>query len=552
MSYPTKSQLEYLVTECTWEYTESNLGTAGYFVSSGSNIIFLPLSGYYQKDKLYDFNKVAYYWCTDDDNVINCLALDKYNKSFIKCNESYSNVIRSISSSSSKNTITINGVHWNKFNDGASLEIQTGDFYKYNELTASYYCLKTNGGSGGVDMSTIKSELGINAEQYNGNAATATNVAWSGVTNKPTTLSGYGITDGVNSSDVVTTATANKILKLNSNSKLPASITGSATSATNDSDGNQINNTYLKLSGGKMTGPLTWTNTSALPEFSDKPKYLLGIDAFADGGTTKWKDVNNIKVGGATLSDKSDLLKFLHGNEINFLDGGSLQTNVWFNYRRSYTDDVYGSDTTVNYKFGNYNKKTINAVLHAGSAIFSATNNISPSEKLHIEGGNIKISSSNTGSGGDVYLTLWRGTNASWRILNTGGNLKLQSNWTTALQSSYHDLLSLSYGTTTTATITGNITATAEVTAYSDRRLKSNITPLRECEYITPVEYDKDDKHCIGFIAQDVQEKYPELVQENKEGILSLNYAQYTAVLQQQIIQLKAEIDLLKEFIKNK
>ena len=28
-----------------------------------------------------------------------------------------------------------------------------------------------------------------------GNAATATNVAWSGVTSKPTTLSGYGITD---------------------------------------------------------------------------------------------------------------------------------------------------------------------------------------------------------------------------------------------------------------------------------------------------------------------------------------------------------------------
>jgi hypothetical protein len=28
-----------------------------------------------------------------------------------------------------------------------------------------------------------------------GNADSATNVAWSGITNKPTTLSGYGITD---------------------------------------------------------------------------------------------------------------------------------------------------------------------------------------------------------------------------------------------------------------------------------------------------------------------------------------------------------------------
>lgn len=44
----------------------------------------------------------------------------------------------------------------------------------------------------------------------------------------PTTLGGYGITDAVNASDVVTKAAPNKILKLDANSKLPASITGNA------------------------------------------------------------------------------------------------------------------------------------------------------------------------------------------------------------------------------------------------------------------------------------------------------------------------------------
>jgi phage-related tail fiber protein len=57
----------------------------------------------------------------------------------------------------------------------------------------------------------------------------------------PTTLSGYGITDAVNISDVVTTATASKILKLDSNSKLPASITGNA-------DGNAVTATKLQTS----------------------------------------------------------------------------------------------------------------------------------------------------------------------------------------------------------------------------------------------------------------------------------------------------------------
>ena len=54
------------------------------------------------------------------------------------------------------------------------------------------------------------------------------NVPWAKVTATPTTLAGFGITDAVNSSEVVTVATPSKLLKLDSNSKLPASITGNA------------------------------------------------------------------------------------------------------------------------------------------------------------------------------------------------------------------------------------------------------------------------------------------------------------------------------------
>lgn len=48
----------------------------------------------------------------------------------------------------------------------------------------------------------------------------------------PTTVSGYGITDALSTSDVVTAAAANKLLKLDANSKLPADITGNAATAT--------------------------------------------------------------------------------------------------------------------------------------------------------------------------------------------------------------------------------------------------------------------------------------------------------------------------------
>ena len=62
-----------------------------------------------------------------------------------------------------------------------------------------------------------------------------------------------------------------------------------------------------------------------------------------------------------------------------------------------------------------------------------------------------------TGGTGDAYLELWRGTNASWKILNTGDALKFQSNYTTVV-GSYYDVISLSYNSGN-VWIKGNVTA---------------------------------------------------------------------------------------------
>lgn len=52
------------------------------------------------------------------------------------------------------------------------------------------------------------------------------------IQNKPTTLEGYGITDGVNSSDVTEVAEANKLLKLDADGELAANVKGNASTAT--------------------------------------------------------------------------------------------------------------------------------------------------------------------------------------------------------------------------------------------------------------------------------------------------------------------------------
>ena len=51
----------------------------------------------------------------------------------------------------------------------------------------------------------------------------------------------------------------------------------------------------------------------------------------------------------------------------------------------------------------------------------------------------------------------------------------------------------------------------------------------------------------IGVIAQEVREVLPEIVFENKNGLLSVDYGNISAVLIEAIKDLKAEIDALKK-----
>ena len=94
--------------------------------------------------------------------------------------------------------------------------------------------------------------------------------------------------------------------------------------------------------------------------------------------------------------------------------------------------------------------------------------------------------------------------------------------------------------------IGGDLDVTGEVTAYSDKRLKTDIHSLDNRGLLNPVTYFKDNKKQIGFIAQEVQEVYPELVNEDINGYLSLNYQQLTAVLSSQINDLYSIINELK------
>jgi hypothetical protein len=95
----------------------------------------------------------------------------------------------------------------------------------------------------------------------------------------------------------------------------------------------------------------------------------------------------------------------------------------------------------------------------------------------------------------------------------------------------------------------------------SDVRFKDSITPIKNslekiCS-LTGVTYQwkknefKDyrfnDRRQIGFIAQEVEKVFPELVSTDKEGYKSVDYDKFTAILVEGMKQLKSDNDALRK-----
>ena len=139
----------------------------------------------------------------------------------------------------------------------------------------------------------------------------------------------------------------------------------------------------------------------------------------------------------------------------------------------------------------------------------------------------------------DTYLDMTCG-DVIWRASSAGGSHRFE-----------HDMTN------------GKLICSGDVVAFgspSDKRLKENIKPidsaLDKVMKLNGVTFDWKEKGItnikedIGFIAQDVQKVIPELVRENKDGMLSMRHQGVTPILLEAIKELKAEIEELKKQIK--
>jgi hypothetical protein len=111
-------------------------------------------------------------------------------------------------------------------------------------------------------------------------------------------------------------------------------------------------------------------------------------------------------------------------------------------------------------------------------------------------------------------------------------------------------------------TVSNDLTVSGDVVISSDARLKSNIeslgSTLPKLLQIDGKSYEMKGKQKIGLLAQEIKEVFPELVSEDDNEMLAVNYQGLVPVLinalKEQDAKMKeqqSEIDELKEMVQS-
>lgn len=259
--------------------------------------------------------------------------------------------------------------------------------------------------------------------------------------------------------------------------------------------------------------------------------------AITVGGTRK--TITNLY---AYKADELTTSRTIWGQSFN--GGGNIASTspIYVNQMRDSGDNYcFASDGNGNVTMGTTGRShyikfdteggTKMYILNNGNVGIGTT---SPSQKLHVYGGVLSITNmSNSitlGSQNALYCHIYNSANIPFIMNNS------------LLNTTSKDIGDNSYPW-------GSVYIRGSVQQVSDRRLKTDIATLSNRGFVNPVTFFMNNKKCIGLVAQDVQKLYPELVEEGDDAnhTLTLNYSQYVAVLQAQIIELNERIKKLEQ-----
>jgi hypothetical protein len=257
-----------------------------------------------------------------------------------------------------------------------------------------------------------------------------------------------------------------------------------------------------------------------------------------------------------------------YGKQLGFTDNEEL-------YIRKFSNNVYGSWRKL-WHDGNFNPADKADASHTHNYLLDSTDTFT---------GTLTVNGSITLDGMSIDEAAWRsgivevnrdGTQAwtgwgisfsstsEWALMGNQTQVGLyddyNSDWillyaeNAGLSLYYNNAVRLAT-TSAGVSVTGSLTASSNITAYSDIKLKENIETvygaLDMVDCMRGVYFNRRDDETkarrVGVIAQEIQSVLPEVVFESEDDTLSVDYGNIVGVLIEAIKELRHEVNQLKE-----
>jgi hypothetical protein len=320
-----------------------------------------------------------------------------------------------------------------------------------------------------------------------------------------------------------------------------ATITSSTISSLLSANINTTNITAATLNvTGITSGPINITGNNSI---------ILNIDAqIASSGTGSAANLNLTSYGGSgiTIAGNSGYLG------IGVTPNAPLQLASVTANRKVVLYDITNNDHEY-YGLG-INNNTLryqtNSLL-ANHVFYAASSASSSLELMRIQGnGLVGINNANPVATLDVVGGIAASNISSGSIvINTSGNLSIKNTANSTGLGTGGSLTVLGGGS-----IGGDLYVGGAVNTSSDIRLKENIIALPTCldkiDILRPCyfNYTNDPNKVvnIGFIANDFETDFPEILKQPEGGFYSLDYSRVTSILVKCVQEMKVELAELK------